>query len=169
MAIWFSLIIFIASITGIVILIIRAFPRLIYVTVVQHKKFSLFGIENIHILEYRAPSEVLRKKIFISLEKILRRMRGLVLRLDTILSRAIEAVQQKNQASTLSEVREEYPLPVIAPDNARTVLETHNLIVIKEKPKIVPRRRRIMQDISGKPNKAELTKNDNNDTKDVSF
>ena len=165
----FSLIIFIASIVGMGILIIRAFPRLIHVAVVQHKKFSLFGIENIHILEYKAPSEVLRKKILIFFEKILRRTRGLILKIDTILSNAIEVVQQKNQTSTLSGVREEHPLPVATPDILPQIPGIHNLIIVKEKPKALLRRRRIVQDIISKPQKTELTGNDHNDTKNVSF
>lgn len=139
-------------------MIYRAFPRLAEVVVVQHKQFALFGIENVHMLEYKEPTEIARKKLFISLEKFLRRIRGWILKLDIVLSKLIEIVQQKNQKPATNKITEEPALPAVkAPEIMPTKLEQRNiapkseiqnLIVIKEKPKNPPRRKRIVQDIA---------------------
>lgn len=79
-------------------MIIRIFPELSQVTVAHHRKFSFLGIEDVHILEYKAPADLAKKKAFLFLEKGLRRVRALVLKLDNFLTQHIESVQQKNQA-----------------------------------------------------------------------
>ena len=98
-----SFIIFLFSILGIFWMVYRMFPELAHVSIVQHKKFSFFGIEEIHILQYKHPSEVLKKNIYVFFEKTLRRIRFVILKLDNILSKNIEKVQQKNQALDVSE------------------------------------------------------------------
>ena len=174
-----SFIAFLASFVGMAMMIYRAFPRLVDITVVEHRKFALFGIENVHILEYKEPTAVFRKKLFISLEKILRRVRGWVLKLDTALSRSIEFVQQKIQAAILPRTDENHEsrimnqetrspetaknamnnvptvshseLPMVNPSTAFKTGEAQpeNLLVIREKPKTPPRGRRIVRDITG--------------------
>lgn len=98
-----SFIIFFGSIVAMGWMVFRLFPKLAQITVVHHKHFSFLGIENVHILEYRAPAEILRKNFFIFLEKMLRRIRSFILKMDTVNSRALEFIQHKRQTIQSSE------------------------------------------------------------------
>ena len=93
-----SFILFIGSFAFLIWMVVRVFPELSHVTVIRHKQFSFLGIEDVHIIEYKLHKHVLKKDFFIFLEKMLRRFRSIVLKLDNLLSSGIEDVQQKAQS-----------------------------------------------------------------------
>lgn len=119
-----SFIIFVGSIVAMSWMVFRLFPELSQVTIVHHKHFSFLGIENVHILEYKKPAEVLRKNFFIFLEKTLRRMRSFILKMDNINSRALEFIQQKHHALQSSEAIHSHAIPThIEPPKKETLSE----------------------------------------------
>ena len=89
----FTFILFLFGTSGLVCMILRAFPRIATIAVAQHKRFSFLGVENVHILEYKYPSDIFKNRFFLLIEKNFRRIRAFLLKFDNAISHGIEWAQ----------------------------------------------------------------------------
>lgn len=126
--------IFLLGLCGMLWMIARAFPRIATIAVVQHRRFSFLGIENVHILEYKSPKEVFKRRFFVSLEKFFRRLHTFLLKFDNTVSRGIEWTQQKRDLPPVgSEIVEESVLPPASHKSIGTPPTTDQVINLKKK------------------------------------
>ena len=116
-------------------MVLRAYPRIATITVIHHRRFSFLGIENVHILEYKSPAEIFKKRFFVSLEKFFRRVRAFLLKLDTATTRGIEWTQVKRESAppviSMQENIEHHSIPMNEISASHNTKE--NTIVLKNK------------------------------------